>query len=85
MTPPAVSIPSDKGATSRRRRSCVFSDVLPERMAAGQRHCRRQPRRVDALVGLLAIEEVGNKLDNTGNTSGTADEYDLVHVGLVDL
>ena len=40
---------------------------------------------VDALVGLLAIEEVGNELDNTWNTSGTADEYDLVHVGLVDL
>src|ERR1700676_1772453 len=34
MTPPAVSIPRDKGAISRRRRSCVFSDVSPERMAA---------------------------------------------------
>jgi hypothetical protein len=27
MTPPAVSIPSERGATSRRRRSWVFSEV----------------------------------------------------------
>ena len=33
-TPPAVSIPIDSGATSRRSRSCVFSDVSPVRMAA---------------------------------------------------
>jgi anionic cell wall polymer biosynthesis LytR-Cps2A-Psr (LCP) family protein len=33
-TPSAVSIPRDKGATSQRRRSCVFSDVSSERMAA---------------------------------------------------
>lgn len=36
MTPPAVSvsIPIESGATSRRRRSCVFSEVSPVRMAA---------------------------------------------------
>ena len=40
---------------------------------------------VDALVGLLAIEEVRHELDNTGNTDVTADEDDLVDVCLVDL
>src|SRR6266545_6872993 len=34
MTPPAVSIPRERGATSSRRRSCIFSEVSPERIAA---------------------------------------------------
>jgi hypothetical protein len=38
--------------------------------------------RVDALFGLLAIEEVGNKFDNT---SGTTDQDDFMDVRLVDL
>ena len=33
MTPPAVSIPSERVATSRRSRSWVFLEVSPERMA----------------------------------------------------
>jgi hypothetical protein len=40
---------------------------------------------VDALVGLLSVEEVGDELDDTGNTGGTTDQDDLVDVGLVDL
>jgi hypothetical protein len=40
---------------------------------------------VDRLVGLLAIEEVGDELDDLGNTSRTTDEDNFVHVGLVDL
>ena len=40
---------------------------------------------VDRLVRLLAVEEVGNKLDDTWDTSGTANENDLVDLGLVDL
>ena len=40
---------------------------------------------VDRLVGLLAVEEVGDELDDTGDTSGTTDENDFVDVGLVDL
>ena len=40
---------------------------------------------VDGLAGLLAVEEVGDKLDDTGNTGGTTDEDDFVNVGLVDL
>ena len=40
---------------------------------------------VDRLVGLLAFEEVGHELDNTGDTSGTTDKDDFVNIGLVDL
>ena len=40
---------------------------------------------VDGLVGLLAVEVVGNELLDTGDTSGTANEDDLVNLGLVDL
>ena len=37
---------------------------------------------VDELVRLLAIEEDGDTLNDTGNTSGTTDNF--VNVGLVD-
>ena len=40
---------------------------------------------VDALVGLLAVEEVGHELDDTGDTGGATDEDDFVHVALIDL
>lgn len=40
---------------------------------------------VDALVGLFAVEEVGDEFDDTGNTSGTTDEDDFMNAGLVDL
>lgn len=40
---------------------------------------------VDGLVGLLAVEEVGDHLLDLGDTGGTADEDDLVDGRLVDL
>jgi len=40
---------------------------------------------VDGLVGLLAVEEVGDHLLDLGNTGGTTDKDDLVNRGLVDL
>ncbi|KAL2282007.1 hypothetical protein FJTKL_11094 [Diaporthe vaccinii] len=40
---------------------------------------------VDGLVGLLAVEIVGDQLLDTGDTGGTADQDDLVNLGLVDL
>jgi hypothetical protein len=40
---------------------------------------------VDALVRLLAVEEVGHELDDARDTGRAADEDDLVHVRLVDL
>jgi hypothetical protein len=41
--------------------------------------------RVDVLVGLIAVEEVRNKFDDTGNTSGTTDQDDFVDIRLDDL
>lgn len=40
---------------------------------------------VDGLVGLLAVEEVGNHLLDLGNTGGSTNQDDLVDAGLVDL
>jgi hypothetical protein len=63
MAPLAVSIPSDKGATLRRSRSCVFSNVLSERMAAWTApQYATASSGVDGLVGLFAIEEFGYEL-----------------------
>jgi len=56
ITPPAVSIPRDEGATSRSRRSWVFSDVSPERIAAWT----AAPYATDSFVGLFAIEVIGH-------------------------
>ena len=39
---------------------------------------------VDALVGLLAVEKVGDELDDTSDTSGASNQDDLADVGLVD-
>ena len=41
--------------------------------------------RVDVLVGLLAVEEVGNKFGNMRDTSGTTDQNDFMDVQFVDL
>jgi hypothetical protein len=38
-----------------------------------------------AFIGLLAVEEIGNKFNDTGNTSGTTDQDDFMDVRLVDL
>jgi NAD-specific glutamate dehydrogenase len=41
--------------------------------------------RVDALLGLLAVEEVGNKLDDTRDTSGTTGDDDGRESSITDL
>ena len=40
---------------------------------------------VDRLARLLAVEEVGDELHDTGDTGGATDEDDLVDIRLVDL
>ena len=40
--------------------------------------------RVDALVGLLAVEEVRDELDGTGNTGGTTAKGNLMNIRLID-
>ena len=44
-----------------------------------------RPIRVDALVGLLAVEEVRNKFDNTRNTSRTTNQDNFMDVRLINL
>lgn len=41
--------------------------------------------RVDALLELLAVKEVGKELLNTGDTSRTTDKHNVVNLGLLDL
>ena len=87
MTPPAVSIPRERVTTSRRSRSWIFSEVSPERMNGGLDNGTVGDSIIgsDGLAGLLAIKEVGDKLDDTGNTSGRTDKDDFVNTGLADL
>ena len=87
MTPPAVSIPRERVTTSRRSRSWIFSEVSPERMNGGLDNGTVGDSIIgsDGLAGLLAIKEVGDKLDDTGNTSGRTNEDDFVNTGLADL
>jgi hypothetical protein len=40
---------------------------------------------VDALLELLAVEEVGKELLDAGNTGGTTNKDDLVNLGLLDV
>ena len=40
---------------------------------------------VDALVGLLAVEEVRNKLDDTVNTGRSTNQDNFVDISLVNL
>ena len=40
--------------------------------------------RADALVGLLAIEEVGNKFDDMGNMSEATDQDDFMDLGVAE-
>lgn len=61
MTPPAVSIPSESGATSRRSRSLVVPDAAPDRMPA----CARGRRgAVRVCFGQRAGNSFGQRAGN---------------------
>merc|ERR1719284_2234814 len=67
ITPPAVSIPRERGATSRRRRSETASEVSPVKMAAWTAGTVGHGLvRVDRLVQVLAVEEVLQQLLHLG-------------------
>ena len=85
IPPPAVSIPRKRGATSRRSRSWVFSEVSPLRMAAwtAAPYATASLGLIDVL-GSLQLKESDTSLI-TQDTSGTADQDDLVYLVLVDL
>merc|ERR1711963_429814 len=78
ITPPAVSMPRLRGATSRRRRSETASEVSPTRMAACTGTIGNSLVRVDGLVELLAVEEVLKKLLDLGDPGGASHEDDVV-------
>ena len=87
MTPLAVSILRERGTTSRRRRSWTFSEVSSERMNGGLDSGTVSDSLIesDGLAGLLAIKEVGDKFDDTGDTNGRTDENDFANTSLADL
>ena len=66
----AISIPREKGATSRRRRFSIFPEASAERMAASTAAPQANGLLwVEALVGFLAgVKELGNEFDDRGNT-----------------
>ena len=87
MTPPAVSIPRDSGATSSKQdlvgglgRCVTGEDSSLDGSTVGNSLIG-----VDGLVGLLAVEEVGDELLDLGDTGGATDQDDLVDWRLVDL
>ena len=83
MIPSAISIPRKTGATSMRR-FLVFS-----RLNTGTNCHQDGSTRGDVLVsvdahfGLLAVKEVGNEIDYTGDTGGTTDQDDFMDVRLL--
>ena len=75
INPPAVSIPIDKDATSNKRRSWIFSEVSPARMAALYSSTTDDGFfGIDGFVGFFSVEEIGNELLNTRNPSGAPNE-----------
>ena len=63
MTPPAVLIPRERGATLRRKKVLsLLRGAGGEDGGLDDHTIGNSLIRVDALVGLLAVEEVGNFL-----------------------
>ena len=86
MTPPAVLIPRERGATLRRKKVLsLLRGAVGEDGGLDDHTIGNSLIRVDALVGLLAVEEVGNFFDKKANTSGTTDQDNFKDVRLVDL
>jgi hypothetical protein len=82
MTPPAVE--GKRGNVEEKKVLSLLRGVTGEDSSL---HCRTIGNsliRGDALVGLLAIEEVGHKFDDARNTCGTANQDDFMDVQFVN-
>merc|ERR1712121_208790 len=86
ITPPAVSMPIESGATSRRRRSDnCFRSVSDKDCGLDCSSVGHGLVGVDRLVQFLPVEEVLQQLLNFGNPCGTSDQNNIVDRGLVKL
>ena len=86
MTPPAVSIPRERGEASRSKRSLsLLGGVTSKDGGLNGGTVGNSFIWVNRLVRLLAVEEVGDELDSTWDTGRATNEDDFVDVGLVDL
>ncbi len=85
MTPPAVSIPVERGSDVEEKVLGLLRGVTRKDGGLDGSAVRNSLIWVDGLVGLLAVEEVGDELDDLWDTSGTTDKDDLVDVGLLVL
>ena len=83
----AVSTPRERGATSRRSRPWVFSEVSPKRRNDGLANGTVSDSLigVDGLAGLLVVKEIKDKLDGIGNANGRTDKDAFVNTCLADL
>ena len=85
MTPPAVSIPREGCDIEQENPGALLRGVTGKNGGLDGGAVCDSLIGVDRLVGLLAVEEVGDELDDTRDTGRAADEDDLVHLRLVDL
>jgi hypothetical protein len=74
---------SSRWATSRRR--SLLRGVTGKDGSLNSSTIGNNLIRVDVLVKFLVVKEVGNKFDDTRDTSGTTDQDDFKDVRLVDL
>merc|ERR1711988_897808 len=84
MTPPTVSIPIERGATSSRQILGFLTTLTREDTTLHSSTECDSLVRVDPLVGLLAVEEVLDELLHLRNTSGASDEDDLIELILLE-
>jgi hypothetical protein len=74
-----VSIPMPRERGKEGNVETESSQRCPRRgWRLGLRHHIGQPHQGHALVGLLAVEKVGKKFDDTRHTSGTTDQDDFM-------
>ena len=84
-TPGSLDTGGKRGNVEKKKVLCLLRGVTRKDSSLNCSTIGNSLIRVDALVGLLAVEEVGNKFDDTRDTSGTTDQDDFMDVRLVDL
>jgi hypothetical protein len=82
----AGCLPKGKRRNIEEQKSlCLFRSVTRKDSSL---HCHTVSDglvRVDALVRLLSVKEVGNQLNDSRDMSGTTDQHNFVNIRFVDL